>query len=568
MEKNTFIEELEKLTQNEDVLMASREVNELKVRFDDYILEEERKDQVALLNAQAEGIAYDSIDFKPFKDAFYEIYSVYKAKRKEVIDAKNAVETENLKAKKALMTQLKDVIENEENIGAAYGAYKEIHEKWKAIGDIPREQRDQIQQDYSRLLEVFFYNMKIYRELKDHDLKRNYQLKLAIVEQLEQLKNKQSIRDIETSLKTIQNEWEEVGPVANEEWEKLKDNYWASVREIYEKINLFYDERRTTLLENLEKKKAHLITTKAIIDAISSYDSVKTWEDATKNLLAIQENWKTIGFGPRKENEEVWQEFRAMCDDFFAKKKEFFGTIQEKFTKIGDQKQALIDQVIALKGSTDWKATGDKIVALQKQWKTIGHAGQKLEQKLWSDFRGACDTFFNARQKHFEEQDKQLEVNLLAKQTIIQAVESYVVPEDKKQALADLKEFTTSFNSAGRVPLKDKDSNYLAFKKAIDSHYSKLKLEGQEKDQVFFQARIDTLSSSPEASRLFAKEKAEIRQQIEQLKGDILQYENNLGFFAKSKGADALRKDVEGKINHSKNKIDSLIRKLKMIPNE
>ena len=568
MEKNTFIEELEKLAQNEDVLMASREVNELKVRFDDYILEEERKDQVALLNAQAEGIAYDSIDFKPFKDAFYEIYSVYKAKRKEVIDAKNAVETENLKAKKALMTQLKDVIENEENIGAAYGAYKEIHEKWKAIGDIPREQRDQIQQDYSRLLEVFFYNMKIYRELKDHDLKRNYQLKLAIVEQLEQLKNKQSIRDIETSLKTIQNEWEEVGPVANEEWEKLKDNYWASVREIYEKINLFYDERRTTLLENLEKKKAHLITTKAIIDAISSYDSVKTWEDATKNLLAIQENWKTIGFGPRKENEEVWQEFRAMCDDFFAKKKEFFGTIQEKFTKIGDQKQALIDQVIALKGSTDWKATGEKIVALQKQWKTIGHAGQKLEQKLWSDFRGACDTFFNARQKHFEEQDKQLEVNLLAKQTIIQAVESYVVPEDKKQALADLKEFTTSFNSAGRVPLKDKDSNYLAFKKAIDSHYSKLKLEGQEKDQVFFQARIDTLSSSPEASRLFAKEKAEIRQQIEQLKGDILQYENNLGFFAKSKGADALRKDVEGKINHSKNKIDSLIRKLKMIPNE
>jgi hypothetical protein len=568
MEKNTFIEELEKLTQNEDVLMASREVNELKVRFDDYILEEERKDQVALLNAQAEGIAYDSIDFKPFKDAFYKIYSVYKAKRKEVIDAKNAVETENLKAKKALMTQLKDVIENEENIGAAYGAYKEIHEKWKAIGDIPREQRDQIQQDYSRLLEVFFYNMKIYRELKDHDLKRNYQLKLAIVEQLEQLKNKQSIRDIETSLKTIQNEWEEVGPVANEEWEKLKDNYWASVREIYEKINLFYDERRTTLLENLEKKKAHLITTKAIIDAISSYDSVKTWEDATKNLLAIQENWKTIGFGPRKENEEVWQEFRAMCDDFFAKKKEFFGTIQEKFTKIGDQKQALVDQVIALKGSTDWKATGEKIVALQKQWKTIGHAGQKLEQKLWSDFRGACDTFFNARQKHFEEQDKQLEVNLLAKQTIIQAVESYVVPEDKKQTLADLKEFTTSFNSAGRVPLKDKDSNYLAFKKAIDSHYSKLKLEGQEKDQVFFQARIDTLSSSPEASRLFAKEKAEIRQQIEQLKGDILQYENNLGFFAKSKGADALRKDVEGKINHSKNKIDSLIRKLKMIPNE
>lgn len=568
MEKNTFIEELEKLAQNEDVLMVSREVNELKVRFEDYVLEEERKNQVALLDAQAEGKEYDSIDFKPLKDAFFEIYSVYKTKKKAVIDAKNATETVNLKEKQALIAQLKAVIETEENIGAAYGAYKEIHEKWKAVGDIPREKRDQIQQDYSRLLEVFFYNMKIYRELKDHDLKRNYQLKLEVIAQLEQLKNKQSIREIETSLKTIQNEWEEVGPVANEEWEKLKDNYWASVREIYEKINSFYDERRTTLLDNLEKKKAHLITTKAIIDAISSYDSVKTWEDATKNLLAIQENWKTIGFGPRKENEEVWQEFRAMCDDFFSQKKAFFGTIQEKFTKIGDQKQALVDQAIAIKDSTDWKITGEKLVSLQKQWKTIGHAGQKLEQKLWSDFRGACDTFFNARQKHFEEQDKQLEVNLLAKQAIIQAIESYVVPEDKKQALADLKEFSSTFNAAGRVPLKEKDTNYLAFKKAIDAHYSKLKLEGQEKDKVMFQARIETLSSSPESTKLFAKEKADIRQQIEQLKGDILQYENNLGFFAKSKGADALRKDVEGKINHSKNKIDSLIRKLKMIPNE
>jgi len=568
MEKNTFIEELEKLAQNEDVLMVSREVNELKGRFEDYVLEEERKNQVALLDAQAEGKEYDSIDFKPLKDAFFEIYSVYKTKKKAVVDAKNATETVNLKEKQALIAQLKAVIETEENIGAAYGSYKEIHEKWKAVGDIPREKRDQIQQDYSRLLEVFFYNMKIYRELKDHDLKRNYQLKLEVIAQLEKLKNKQSIREIETSLKTIQNEWEEVGPVANEEWEKLKDNYWASVREIYEKINSFYDERRTTLLDNLEKKKAHLITTKAIIDAISSYDSVKTWEDATKNLLAIQENWKTIGFGPRKENEEVWQEFRAMCDDFFAQKKAFFGTIQEKFTKIGDQKQALVDQAIAIKDSTDWKATGEKLVALQKQWKTIGHAGQKLEQKLWSDFRGACDTFFNARQKHFEEQDKQLEVNLLAKQAIIQAIESYVVPEDKKQAIADLKEFSSSFNAAGRVPLKEKDTNYLAFKKAIDAHYSKLKLEGQEKDKVMFQARIENLSSSPEATKLFAKEKADIRQQIEQLKGDILQYENNLGFFAKSKGADALRKDVEGKINHSKNKIDSLIRKLKMIPNE
>jgi hypothetical protein len=187
---------------------------------------------------------------------------------------------------------------------------------------------------------------------------------------------------------------------------------------------------------------------------------------------------------------------------------------------------------------------------------------------LWSDFRGACDAFFNARTKHFEEQDKQLETNLHAKQTIIAAIETYVLPTDKKQALADLREFTNSFNAAGKVPMKEKDAIYNHYKTAIDAHYGKLKLEGAEKEKVMFEARMETLASSPDAGRAFAKEKADIRQQIEYLKNDILQYENNLGFFAKSKGADLLRKEVEGKINASKAKIDALIRKLKMIPNE
>src|SRR5574343_619915 len=502
MENNALIEELKTLAQNEDALAVNREVNELKVRFDDYILEEERKDQVAALEAQVQGEEFEPKDFKPLKDAFFELYNIYRERRKEQVDARNAIESENLKQKRNLINRLKDVIEKEENIGAAFTAYKEIHEAWKKVGDIARDKRDEIQHEYSRLLEDFFYNMKIYRELKEHDLKRNYQLKLDVITQLEALKNTESIREVEAALKTLQNEWEGIGPVINDEWENLKAKYWENVRTIYDRINAFYDERRSTLLENL------------------------------------------------------------------AKKKEFLGTIQEKFNKIAEAKQRIIDQAVALKESTDWKTTADKLVQLQKQWKTVGHAGQKLEQKLWSDFRGACDAFFNARTKHFEEQDKQLETNLHAKQTIIAAIQTYVLPADKKQALADLKEFTNSFNAAGKVPMKDKDAIYNQYKTAIDAHYGQLKLEGAEKEKVMFEARMETLASSPDASRAFAKEKADIRQQIEHLKNDILQYENNLGFFAKSKGAELLRKEVEGKINASKNKIDALIRKLKMIPNE
>jgi hypothetical protein len=568
MENNVWIVELKDLTQKEDALAISREVNELKSRFEDYILEEERKVQVASMEAKETGVELESIDFRPLKDAFYEVYNEYKARRKVMIDARNLLESENLTLKRNLINRLKEVIEKEENIGIAYSSYKEIHEAWKKVGDIAREKRDEVQHEYSRLLEDFFYNMKIYRELKEHDLKRNLQMKMEVVAQLEVLKNQESIKEVEGSLKSLQNEWEEIGPVVNEEWEALKAKYWEQVRAIYERVNVFYDIRRTNLLENLNQKKELLAQTIELISTSEANDSVKMWEETTEKLLELQEKWKAVGFGPRRENEAIWQEFRGLCDQFFAKKKQFFGKIQEKFGKIAEDKQRIIDQAIALKDSTDWKNSAEKLVQLQKQWKSCGHAGQKLEQKLWSDFRGACDSFFNNRQKHFEQQDSLLETNLLAKQAIIQNIENYVVSEDKRQVLADLKVFTEAFNTAGKVPMKEKDSIYNAYKTAIDSHYSKLKLEGDEKEKILFQARIDTLASSPDAERLFSREKSEIRQQMEQIKNDMLQYENNLGFFAKSKGADLLRKEVEGKINASKNKIEALKRKLKMIPNE
>jgi hypothetical protein len=568
MENNVWIVELKDLTQKEDALAISREVNELKSRFEDFILEEERKVQVASMEAKEAGVELEAIDFRPLKDAFYEVYNEYKVRRKEMIDARNILESGNLSLKRNLINRLKEVIEKEENIGIAYSSYKEIHEAWKKVGDIAREKRDEVQHEYSRLLEDFFYNMKIYRELKEHDLKRNLQLKMEVVAQLEVLKNQESIKEVEGSLKALQNEWEEIGPVVNEEWEALKAKYWEQVRAIYDRVNVFYDIRRTSLLENLNHKKELLAQTVELISTSEANDSVKMWEETTVKLLELQEKWKAVGFGPRRENEAIWQEFRGLCDQFFAKKKQFFGKIQEKFGKIAEDKQRIINQAIALKDSTDWKNSAEKLVQLQKQWKSCGHAGQKLEQKLWSDFRGACDSFFNNRQKHFEQQDSLLETNLLAKQAIIQNIENYVVSEDKRQVLADLKVFTEAFNTAGKVPMKEKDTIYNAYKTAIDSHYSKLKLEGDEKEKILFQARIDTLASSPDAERLFSREKSEIRQQIEQIKNDMLQYENNLGFFAKSKGADLLRKEVEGKINASKNKIEALKRKLKMIPNE
>jgi hypothetical protein len=253
---------------------------------------------------------------------------------------------------------------------------------------------------------------------------------------------------------------------------------------------------------------------------------------------------------------------------FFSRKKEFYGSIQGKFNEIADAKRKLIDEAKALRDSQEWKDAADKLIKLQKAWKSAGHAGQKLEQKLWQEFRGACDAFFNSRQKHFEEQDKALETNLLAKQDLIAKIEAYELPEDKQSALLALKEFTSAFNAIGKVPMKQKDAIYNTYKSAIDKHYGKLKLDASEKDKVMFQARLETIQGSPEAGRLLSKERSDIRQQIEKLKAEILQLDNNLGFFARSKGADALRKEVETKINAVQNRIEGLKLKLKQIPNE
>ena len=308
--------------------------------------------------------------------------------------------------------------------------------------------------------------------------------------------------------------------------------------------------------------------TDEILQASTDYSSLKDWDNGTEAILAIQAEWKTIGFGPRKENEEVWKEFRAKCDAFFAGKKEFYGGIQEQFDEISTKKMSLIERAEEFSKSMDWTETANALIKLQKEWKALGHSGKRNEQKLWKRFRAACDTFFDARQKHFEEKDKAYEENLKTKEAIIEEIKAYKPEGDKKAILSNLKAFAQRFNEAGMVPMKKKDSIYKAFKTALDSHYAALDLNKDEKENAFFQAKVETLKASPDSRRQLGDLKMQIRKDIDRLKKEIIQFENNLGFFANSKGADALRKDVEKKIDRTHKEIETLKNKLKQIPNE
>ena len=288
----------------------------------------------------------------------------------------------------------------------------------------------------------------------------------------------------------------------------------------------------------------------------------KDWDAKTEKVLAVQEAWKQIGFGPKKENEAIWQEFRGVCDTFFAAKKEFNKSIDDVYKANADQKRALVDAIKAINTSTDWKTTADKIVTIQKKWKQIGSAGNRFENKLWAEFRAACDVFYNARDAHFAAQDESLATNLTAKTDLIAQIEAFVVSENKQETLATLKGFAEQFNAIGHVPMKQKNEIYDRFKKALDSKYAALKLEANEKEMILFQAKMETMQASPERSRGLVNEKNET------LKKEIMQLENNLGFFAKSKGADQLKKEVEQKVAHANAKIETLKQKLKLIPNE
>lgn len=566
MKYTDFIQKLEELVNSEDLLEVSNEISELRSKFDDYVLEEERKLQVAQLEAEDEGVSIPEPEGDFGKEEFYNIYNEYRSKRKEIVEARTAEETRNLNQKKALIKQLEELITTEENIGAAFASFKEIQEKWKTIGDIPRNNRNEIQSAYSKAIEDFFYTINIYKEIKEHDLHRNYQLKSEVIERLKGLRKEESVKELEHQLKTIQNDWEDIGPVPNDQWEQLKDAYWTEVRSIYDRINRFYDDRRSEQKENIDKKKALIEETTGILEGISDVKTVKSWENATKQLLEIQNRWKGIGFGPKKENDQVWKEFRAKCDEFFTAKKAFFDVVQVEFDAVADKKKELIDQAIQLKDSTDWHDTSKKLINLQKRWKQLGHSGRKNEQKLWKQFRGACDEFFTAKQKFFEAEEEQYQVNLDKKKAVIQKIDGFKLPSDKNEALQSLKEFANEFNEIGHVPRADKDTVYKDFKAALDKHYGALKLEGAEKDRIMFKAKLDTLNASPQSDRQLNNLRSEIRKEIDHLKKEIIQLETNLGFFANSKGADKLKADVQKKIDSANKKIDEAKDKLKMIP--
>ncbi len=569
--KAEIIAQIKELAEKELVLDSANEFNNLVTEFYKIQDEEERQWEIKKLERIEAGEKPEAIEkpVYPMLSEFRVYANLFKEKKKVEIQAQKDEEKVNLGKKKALIAGFADLVQNEENIGRAIGRYKDIQESWKEVGPIPRDKRQAIQKEFTNLVDTFQYNINIYKEIKDHDLSRNSKLKAEVIEKLKALLELEKIKDVEKKLHAYQDEWNGIGGTHQEDWEKIKTEYWDTVNKVYEKIHAFYEVRRNEQAENIVKKRALIERAKEIASAeLKGHNDYKKTTDA---LLALQAEWKTIGFGPKQENEDVWTEFRGICNEFFDQKKAFYAARDSQFDGIKKRKEALIEEAIAIKESLDgesnpdWKAGTQKIIALQKKWKETGSAGPKFENQLWKKFRNPIDFFFNAKDGHFNQMDAANAENLTAKEALIEELKAYTVDKDPQTAIDALRDFSKRFAEIGNVPFKQKDAIYKSYKTALDEKYDAIDLDKEAKEKMLFQAKLDTMLGSTNSERLIQQEQQAIRSKIDGLNKEIMQFENNLSFFSNADDSNPLFKNVMTSIEKAKAEIEGHKLRLKII---
>jgi hypothetical protein len=558
--KAEIILKLTDLLQNEDVNAINAEVNE-QIKTYKSLVSDEKIQEKSIEEEQTEEELALILENRKLDTQIEELIVKFKDRRKAYKKKKEEEEKVNLISKKAILNEFVELVENEENIGAAFSKRKEIQERWREVGNVPQSSFEGIQAEYSRLNDFFNYNINIYKEIQEHDLKRNYSLKNKIIFDLKELHNEKSIKTLQKSLNTLITDWDEIGPTFQEKWEELKENFWGNVNQLRDKIKVFYVGQAEKLSANLELKQALVVKAKEFSQL--SFSSIKEWNASTEKVVALQEEWKKIGPVSREKNKEIWEEFRAEFDVFFGKKNDYFKDLKKDSSKNLNLKKDIITKAQEIKLSDDWKNTTIELKKLQENWKNIGHSG-KGEQKYWAQFREACDFFFKNKKEYFANRGTIEADNLTKKKAVIEEIIKAKLPDNSNDAIQKLKEFSTQFLEIGNVPFKEKDVVYNAYKASLDDHYDKLKLDRKQKTTLTYKSKLDGMVKKGNSSTI-TKEKDFLKRKLNNLSTEIGQYENNIGFFGTSKGADKMIAEIQKKISRNKVEIETIKQKLKLI---
>ena len=487
---------------------------------------------------------------------FKELFALYRNERDKYIAELEANKENNLREKLAIIEELKELINSDETMNTTFARFRELQQRWKEIGLVPQQNVKDIWETYNLYVENFYNFIKINKELRDLDLKKNYEIKISLCEQAEELTLETQVVEAFRRLQKLHDEWRETGPVAIE----FKEALWERFKEASSRINKRHQEHFESLKAEQTKNLALKLELCEKVESLATRPilSRKDWNKASEELLEIQKVWKTIGFAPKKDNNRIYERFRAACDKFFEHKREFYAGQKSEMEHNLAIKNELCAEAETLAMSEDWKRATEELIALQARWKQVGPVARRHSDTIWKRFRAACDKFFERKAAHFATVDNQHEENLRQKQALIEEMRAADV---KAGGFEAIKEFQRRWSQIGFVPIKFKDALQKEYKAIVDGMFATLRSSERDRSMSRFRERVSTMKSSgqlrSERERLFNK--------VRQMEQDIALLENNIGFFSKSKNAEALIADVREKIERTKRDMAELIEKIRLI---
>lgn len=558
--KEELIQTLKSLVEQPEVNTVKEDVEQIKQAFYKRLKTENEERKKIFL-----GDGGEEADFELQKDELEDVLKTllgdYKAKRAAYIARIEQEKENNLLQKQHILEQMKTLTEATDDVSSHITEFKDLQQKWKSIGAVPSTVATDLWKQYNMLQEKFWDLIKINNELREYDFRKNLEIKVALCEAAERLLGEEDIVSAARQLQKLHEEWREIGPVARE----LREEIWGRFKEVTNQINrnhqAHFDGLRQNEEENLQKKEALCDKLEAFdISVLKSYND---WDKVTQEIKELQEEWRSIGFAPRKVNQAIFERYRLACDEFFAKKAAFYKEAKAELVENLEKKKALCEKAEALKDSTDWKATTDELVKIQREWKEVGPVQKKYSDELWKRFIGACDYFFEQKNKNMSTQRSEEVENLKKKQEVIEKIDTLDV-SDSAKAYETLKGLIEEFRNIGHVPFRDKDKIYKAYRTALDKQFDTLNVDAANRRLDTFRTNLEDMSSKGE-QKLY-REREKLIRTYEHLKSEIATYENNMGFFSStSKKADGILKEMERKIEGLREECKLIEQKIKMI---
>ena len=499
----------------------------------------------------------------PYENDIREQLKKFGQVRKEHNRQLDSEKDENLARKFEIIEKIKGLINNEESINKTFNEFRDLQREWREIGLVPQSKMKNLWDTYHFHVENFYDYIKINRELRDLDLKKNLELKIELCEQAEELMVEPSILKAFNTLQKFHEQWREIGPVPREN----KDDVWERFKHITSIINKkhqeFFESKKDEQKKNFDAKTALCEKVEEICNA--EIESYKDWDKKSKELVELQKIWRTIGFAPKKDNNRIYDRFRTACDTFFNKKREFYSKNKEVQQNNLQQKIDLCVQAESLMDNTDWKKATQDFINIQKQWKEIGPIPRKHSDIIWKRFRSACDHFFDKKSEHFSEMDSDQIDNLKLKEGLIADLENFKSTGDVNENLKILKDIQRRWTEIGHVPFKKKDALQNKFREEIGKLFDQLNINDDKRNMLKFKTKMSSFSESSRGQSKMRMEREKYMSKLKQMENDLVLLENNIGFFTMSKNAKALIEDVNKKIEDTRQKIESLKEKIRVI---